>query len=223
MKLEKFAPQTKVCRSSWRKGLYAIRTMQGIWQYIDNGNLAGKLSKSMLEYPDFEHYMKPYDWGLDKCNNCNKLEMYCTCKNKNKEESIMVNINFVGGEYNVVKVKFLDGRNSCNYKISVDISIEERALVVVHSVNGLGLARVITAYANNFENVEEITKAKAWVVNVVDEQDHINRVKASEKREYVIKQLEERREAMQANEVYEMLGEADPIAKKLLEQLKKLV
>ena len=219
MRLSEFPPNTKVRRISWRKGLYAILTLSGRWAYIEDGKHAGNLSSNMLDYADFEHYSP---------NRVVKHTQYnedgtTTVTMKKEKEIIMDNVNFVGGEYNVVKVKLTSNSQShYNFKIAADLPIEEGNLVVVHSVKGLALARVIRGYANNFENAGEISKATAWVVNVVDETIHLNRVKATEKREYILKQLEERKEAMEATQVYEMLGSIDPVAKKLLKQLKKL-
>jgi len=195
MRLDDFPDNTKVCRDTWKKGLYIVKTIQGEWLYMDNGNVAGHPSKDMLDRDDFIYYEK---------------------------EKTMANVNFVGGEYNVVTVRHLQSSGLHNYKIAVDVPVEENDLVVVHNSNGLALARVLKAYANTFENAEEIGLAKAWVVNVVDEQDHAKRIKATEKRRYIIQQLEERKAALEATQVYEMLGEVDPVAKKLLKQLSKI-
>ena len=136
---------------------------------------------------------------------------------------MMEDVNFVGGEYNVVAIK-LNGKSGLyNFKIAVDVPVEEESLVVYHSRKGMGLGIVKKAFINNFENAEEISKATAWIVNVVDNTDHLNRVKATAKRTYIVQQLEERKAAMEASQVYDMLGKIDPIAKKLLKQLKKLV
>ena len=199
MRLDEFPDRTKVCRDTWKKGLYLIKSVQGEWRYMENGNVAGSPSSEMLDRDDFIYYEK---------------------------EKVMANVNFVGGEYNVVAVRHIQGNSFnggiYNYKIAADIPVEENYLVVVHSSNGLGLARVIKAYANTFENAEEVGRATAWVVNVVDEQDHANRIKATEKRKYIIQQLEERKAALEATQVYEMLGKVDPVAKKLLKQLSKI-
>ena len=214
MKLDEFPDGTKVRRTTWRKDLYAIKIIQPciineygkpprreirqVWDYKDNGKDAGSLSVNMLGYEDFEYY--------------------------NKEEAVMPNVNFVGGEYNVVKVRLYNGNQSTyNFKIAADIPVEESMMVVVHSAKGYALAKVVTAYQNNFENALEVNKATAWVVNTVDNTDHANRIKATEKREYLLKQLEERKNAMEATAVYEALGSIDPVAKKLLQQLKKLI
>lgn len=196
MRLDEFPLNTKVHRECWVKHLYLIMDLQGVWRYMKHGELAGRPSKDMLGMEDFKYY--------------------------EKQEKVMANVNFVGGEYNVVKVELSSG-GCYNYKIAASIPIEEHDLVVVHSSNGLGLARIKEAFANNFDNAAEVSKATAWVVNVVDETDHKARIKATEKREYLVKQLEERKEAMEATQVYEMLSAVDPIAKKLLKQLKKLV
>ncbi len=197
MRLSDFPDNTKVKRTGWRKGLYGIKTEQDKWIYFDNGHRAGQLSQDMLQCYDFTYY--------------------------EKKVVIMENVNFVGGEYNVVAIKLSGKAGLYNFKIASDIPVSEDSLVAYHSAKGLGIGTVKKAYTNTFENAEEISKATAWIINVVDNTDHLNRIKASAKREYIVKQLEERKQAMEASQVYEALGSIDPIAKKLLKQLKKLV
>ncbi len=224
MTLEEFPDNTKVRRSTWRRGLYGVKTVQGDWVYIEDGKHAGKLSQNMLGYADFEYYDQIEDEGWTKCPTCHKI-VDCVCKEstKNKNKVVMMeNVNFVGGEYNVVAIKISRKDSYYNFKIAADIPVEEGDLVVYHSHKGMGIGTVKKAFINNFENAEEISKATAWIVNVVDQTDHLNRVKATAKREYILKQLEERKAAMEASQVYELLGSVDPIAKKLLKQLKKL-
>jgi len=132
-------------------------------------------------------------------------------------------VNFIGGQYKVVKVCYLDSPLSeYNFKVDVDTEVEKDNLLVVESTNGYGLVTVVEVLANNIDNAEEVNKATAWVVSKVDITRQEARKEATRQRAYIIKQLEERKKAVESVNMYALLAEADPEAKKLLADLKKI-
>jgi len=142
--------------------------------------------------------------------------------NKSKEEQMENNdVNYIGGEYKVAQVKYLDG-GVYNFKADIDLKLEEDTLVVVESKNGLGLAKVYQVYENSIDNAEQIKKATAWIVNIIDTSAQDQRKEATRQREYILQQLEEKKAQMEAVSVYALLAKTDPEANKLLEQLTAL-
>jgi len=65
-------------------------------------------------------------------------------------------------------------------------------------------------------------KAKAWIVNIVDEKAHDKRKDATERATFIKRELEARKEAVAEKAVWKMLADTDPTAKKLLQELEKL-
>jgi len=141
--------------------------------------------------------------------------------NKSKEEQMENNVNYIGGEYKVVKVKYVDG-GKYNFKADIDMELNENILVVVEAKNGLGLANVVEVFENCVDNAAEIKKATAWIVNVVDTTAQDKRKEATRQREYILQQLEEKKAQMEAISVYALLAQTDKEAAKLLEQLSAL-
>ena len=143
----------------------------------------------------------------------------------NENKMIIENKNYIGGEYRVAEVSHnIDGPylESFYFKVDIDVKVVVDNIVVVDSQRGLSLGKVIAIHDNNVGNANIIQKAKAWIVSVVDMVNHKKRIDATVQRAYIIKQLEERKEAMDAVDVYARLAENDPEAKKLVDQLKLL-
>jgi hypothetical protein len=140
-----------------------------------------------------------------------------------KEKEMSKDVNYVGGEYKVVGVKYVDSSLTKYYfKIDADIEVEEGTLLVVEDKNGYGIANVVEVVANSIENADAIAKATAWVVDVIDTSRQDERKDATKKRKYIIQQLEERKKAMEAVSVYQALANVDETSAKLLEELKSL-
>ena len=129
-------------RDCWSADLTLVRDDQGEWQYIKYGENAGRPSKDMLDGSDF---------------------IECENPKKDKEIKMIEDVNFVGGEYNVVQVSHLPltKGHKYNYKIMANLIVAEGNLVVVHNRDGMALARVTAVYPNNFENALEINKAQS--------------------------------------------------------------
>jgi len=140
-----------------------------------------------------------------------------------KEKEMSKDVNYVGGEYKVVGVKYVDsGLNKYYFKIDADIEVEEGTLLVVEAKNGYGIANVVEVVANSIENADAIARATAWVVDIIDTSRQDERKDATKKRKYIIQQLEERKKAMEAVSVYQALANVDEESAKLLEELKSL-
>lgn len=142
-------------------------------------------------------------------------------KQEIKEQEMENNVNYIGGDYKVVQVRYLNG-GIYNFKADVSLALEEDSLVVVEAKNGLGLANVISIFENHIDNAAEVKKATAWVVSVVDTSAQDQRKEATRQRAYIIQQLDEKKSQMESISVYALLAKTDPQAAKLLEQLGEL-
>ena len=140
------------------------------------------------------------------------------------KENKMANVNYVGGEYNLVEVTYLEDISLKTYvfKADLDLDVIKDNLVVVESNRGFGLCKVVSVTKNSIENHELALKATAWVVDKVDQTNHNARKEATKRREYLIKQLEEKKQQFQVTQMYELMAKVDPEAAKLLEELKLL-
>ena len=143
-------------------------------------------------------------------------------KLKNQKENTMNNVNYIGGDYKIVKVKYLDSGSYYNFKADIDMEIKDDDMVVVEGSNGYGLAKVSAIIDNNVDNAEAVSKAKAWVVSVVDTSMQDQRKEATRQRAYIIQQLDEKKSQMESISVYELLAKSDPSARKLLTELKSI-
>jgi len=110
-----------------------------------------------------------------------------------------------------------------NYKMSLK-NVEEGDFVIVDGRNGMDIVKVIEVVQRSLETkaIKEFNKAKAWVVCKVDMLQHNQRKEATERKEFIMKQLAERKEQMEEVAIYKMLAETDKEAAKLLEELEGL-
>ena len=74
---------------------------------------------------------------------------------KIQENDMENNVNYIGGEYKIAKVRYINGGGVYNFKADIDLPLEEGTLVVVEARNGLGLAEVIGVLENCIDNAEE--------------------------------------------------------------------
>lgn len=157
--------------------------------------------------------------GMFKLSSPEKWEI----NNKIKENK-MANVNYVGGEYNLVEVTYLEDLSFKTYvfKADLDLDLIKDDLVVVESNRGFGLCKVVSVTKNSIENHELALKATAWVVDKVDTTNQDKRKEATKRREYLIKQLEEKKQQFQVTQMYELMAKVDPEAAKLLDELKLL-
>lgn len=135
------------------------------------------------------------------------------------------NKNYIGGEYNIAEVTYdltTEVSNNCYFKIDIDLKVAEDDLVVVDSIDGLGIVRILKIIPNTLENASIVKIAKAWVVDKIKLAKHKKKIEATERREYIIEQLEEKKKSMEAINIYKMLAEMDPEANKLVNELKSL-
>lgn len=143
--------------------------------------------------------------------------------NNKIKENEMENVNYIGGEYNVVAVEYINDRgNKWFFKADVSLNLDTYDLVVVESRNGYGICKVISKFENNLENAAIVNKATAWVVDKIDTTNQDKRKEATKRREYLVKQLEEKKQQFQVIQMYELMAKSDPEAAKLLDELKLL-
>lgn len=143
------------------------------------------------------------------------------------EEKEMTTVNYIGGEYNIAEVTYdlsssMPVLNTYYFKVDKDLILKENDLVVVESSKGLSIVRVVATYNNNIHNADKVKKATAWVVDKIDYSRQQSRKEATEKRAYILQQLEEKKEQMETIKMYALLAEMDPEAKKLVDELKTL-
>ncbi len=147
-------------------------------------------------------------------------------QNKTKEKEMNKNVDYVGGEYKVVKVDYEFNNEFStkfyNFKMDIDTKVKEGDLLVAESSNGLAIVKCIEIIENNIKNAMDVKKAKAWIVDKIDYSRQKKRKKATERREYIIQQLEERKAQVDEINMYQMLANMDPTAAKLVEELKQL-
>ena len=190
---------------------------KGFWRYFKciNGTFKaeGPVSAIVLESIDLLEVVNVY---------------IKTGKIETKGIKMETDVNYVGGDYKLVEVTFelgkdiinLDGRHI--YKMDIDKKVKINGLVVVESSAGYGLAKVINCIDNIIDNAAIAKQAIAWVVDVVSTKRHMAKIKATERREYILTQLEEKKKALESINLYNLLAESDPIAAKLVAELKQL-
>jgi len=179
------------------------------WMYYERGKIMGsKASQEVIERRDFIV--------------CNKGGEPVKTKGTKMERDV----NYIGGDYRVVEVSYeIDSTielETFYFKCDVDVRVENGTIVVVESKRGLGIAKVIGSFDNCLENADIVKQAMAWVVDTVDYSTQEQRKKATERRGYIIGQLEEKKEQLEAINMYKMLADLDPSAAKLLEELKTI-
>lgn len=174
-----------------------------------------KQSSIVWEHNDFE-YCSRHGGPVNKAG--------IASVNKCKKEDIMSkrNVNYIGGEYDIAMCSYLGESQQYAFKTPKGVKVNENDLVVVESSKGYGLCQVNLIVENNIDNAEIVSKATAWVVDVVDMTLHNARIDATKKREYIIQQLEEKKKSLEAISMYQLLADVDPDAKKLVEELKAL-
>lgn len=211
---------TYVRKTSWRKGLCAkkrLNTPTFAFIYYFEGNRGNIVSQSIMENGWFEECDK-YGESLDS----NKVNI-----NSIKEEKEMSNVNYVGGEYKLAVVSYdlnSDNIEFNNYvfKCDIDLEIAKGDLLVAESSRGLGIVRVCDVKENNIKNHKLALQATAWIVDKIDMTKHKQKKEATERRKYLLKQLEEKKDQLETLKMYALLAEMDPEAKKLVDELKTL-
>lgn len=189
-------------------GLY-IQWVGGAWRCFDKGKFAGYASPTLLTSGDL--------YEISEQNYNIKLE----------EIEMAKNVNYIGGEYKIAEVTYnlkdaLLGVDPYYFKIDADIEVAIDDLLVVESQKGFGLVKLVSLHDDTIANKDKTKQATAWVVNKVDCSRHLAKKEATERREYVLAKLEEKKEQMEAIKMYALLAEMDPEAKLLIEELKLL-
>lgn len=129
-------------------------------------------------------------------------------ENKNKgwtmNKEYKMNKDYVGN-YGLVEVEYTDCvllsvNNdidiSKRYTFKIDLKSYKKvkidSLVVVDGINGLKVARVkeITPLDISKGSMEASKRAKAWVVNILDAKAHIERIAKTERKQFIMKELQ---------------------------------
>ena len=137
--------------------------------------------------------------------------------------------NYIG-EYNRVALVSYDLTeerpvlSTYSFKLGDEVDCKEGDLVIVDGKNGMAIVRVVEVMARSVlpKVIKQFNLAKAWVVCKVEEEKHKQRAEATERKKFILRELEERKEQIEEIAIYDMLAKADPQAAKLLEELKKL-
>lgn len=138
---------------------------------------------------------------------------------KKKYDSLEEIKNIYGGkiqcEKMVASVNFLEGTmTDKDYDFYTNIKLNPGDTVVVETVHGLRLAKVnglkmSSSYANK------------WVVDVVDLNEHKNRIYSEERKKALKESMELRAKKLEEIEQFKALAETDPEMKHLLEQYQR--
>ena len=216
MKLIDMSVNTFV-RRIWDDNVYLVRRLSkynfvfmnyhtGLENWINANEV--KNDSIVWEHTDYE-YCDKYGIEIDKI----KIK---------KEPKMKREVNYIGGDYKIAMCSYKGETRQYAFKMSIDTVVPDNAICVVESSNGYDLVRIVEVLDNNIDNAEVVSKATAWVVDVIDMTTHNARIDATKKREYIIQQLEEKKKALEAVSMYQLLADLDPEAKLLVEQLKTL-
>ena len=201
-------------RRHWEETLCVCRVDKYDWTYYKYGsNLHSSPSVSTLNnYKDFVL--------------CDRNGNILSNKQQQQEEKEMSkNVNYIGGRYKLVSCTYeVNGAMLKSYIFKADctLDIKENDLVVVESTYGFGLCRVLEIHEDNLDNADLAKIAKAWIVDKVNMESHNAKKIATERREYVLNKLEEKKAQMETLKMYALLAEMDPEAKELVTELKQL-
>ena len=211
-------------RTSWSSELVMIYYKPvKAWIYatrdIDKGVLSYKKGIGPFSYS----YV-----GKHIFENGNFIEIDSKTLERKVKPIMKKNVNYVGSNYQLVDVTYeLEYGDIVltEYTFKTEIPVKKGDLLVVESREGLQLVRAtIDSYERDLtpEIVTKANRAKAWVVNYVDETKHNLRKEATQRREFLKQQLEERKAAMEEIAIYKMLADSDPEAAKLLNELQDI-
>lgn len=187
-------------RRKWDKTLaFRWNDTHGYYAYIDR------------QSGEFKKAYHSYNEGKPSRVGSHILEYNDIIKENNMD------VNYIGGEYKVVKV----GEYYC--KIDIAIEVYEHDYVIIElQPNRYNIAQVDEVLLNNIDNANLISKAQSWVVDIVDMTAQEGRKTNTVQREYILKQLEEKRKAMEIISMYEALAKTDSKVAKLLNELKEI-
>lgn len=185
-----------------------IRYKFGKWIYYKDGKITNSSASMGVLNGDL--------YEISEQDNNIKLEDITMAKN----------VNYIGGEYKIAEatynLKDVIAVDTYYFKIDADVQVAIDDLLVVESQKGFGLVKLVSLHDDTIANKDKAKQATAWVVNNVDCTRHLAKKEATERREYVLSKLEEKKEQMEAIKMYALLAEMDPEAKLLIEELKLL-
>ena len=141
-------------------------------------------------------------------------------------EEVIMSKNYIGGNYYYVGVRHdVNSKDfmanpyiyKCDISNGTTPDVQVGDMVVVENSKGYNLGVVTDVYTDSFQNAAIAKQATAWVVDKIDMARHLKKVEATVRRDYLLTKLNERQEQM-----YTLLAQVDPEAKKLLEELTEL-
>jgi len=142
--------------------------------------------------------------------------------------------SYIGGEYIVVRAKAketIDPKNTPYTKIYsfkmdklLAASVKEGDLVVVDGgiLTIMMVQDVLPMDLKNPDTVKAYNNIVGWVVDTIDTKDQLARMAATDRKEVIMKQLHERKEAAEELAIFALLAKEDPQVAKMLEELKAL-
>ena len=192
-------------RECWKKTLVLVYE-NGAFVYKNNGNTEGRPSNSMLKMGDF---IKIDNIGATK------MAQLSIGKNNNTKRDL----DYIGKDFAMVT---LQDRITC-YKVSLGLKLEKGDLVVVELSHGLEICKVDTLYTELTYDPTEHTYGKSWVVDKINLEDYTTRRANTEKKSALLRELHKRRKETDELDIFEAMAEKDSLAKRLLDELKRLV
>ena len=149
----------------------------------------------------------------------------------NSGEKMKRNVDYIGTDYAVVGLTYrtddvtnMDLDDAYYFKTSV-INLVVNDMVVVEDTNGYKLMKVTQpplAKTLESKTIKKFNKATAWVVDKVDMAIHQHRIDSTDRKEFILKQLEEKKAQMEEVAIYKMLADQDADAALLLAELTTL-
>lgn len=118
----------------------------------------------------------------------------------------------------VVTVNYNTSHQSYAYLTDIEGIEKGDTLVVDSPSNGFTCVTVVSVE----ETVESVTKATKWVVSKVDVAAYKERMQKAERRKVLVAKLKKMQEQALEKDMFSKLGELDPNAIPLIEELKKL-
>ena len=202
------------------------------WSFIERRTSTGEVTEIPLAKAVLDgEFLGTIDYGYsDKVvinltnNNKKDNKMRVTSKENNELYNSASDLDFIGSGYSLALVTADEHCTPEVFKIDTILAstVAEGNCIVVEYPNGYATLRVSKILPNTLENATYQASAHYWVVNKVDETDHLARATGTQRHKWLLSQLEEKKKALDSYQMFEILSKYDDGAAKMIEELKEL-
>jgi hypothetical protein len=137
------------------------------------------------------------------------------------------------GDYNVVEAvdcsEYYDSKPEStlvNFKVDPTLDLKEGDYIATNSIGHRygNIFRVTKVYPTDYskETIAAKNTAHLWVIDKIDYSRHQARIDATERQEFIMSELERKRKEFDEIKMMQMMVDADPEAKKLLDEMNSL-